>query len=111
MLSLTELRRAAGALDSRLAGSRLERVAQVDDVELILSLRRPGGCAAESGKCHVLLSCSPEFARLSVIKDPPQASQTPPPFTQHLRAYLGRAGFGAIQGLGEDRRAPVHVHS
>jgi len=111
MLSLTELRRAAGALDSRLAGSRLERVAQVDDVDLILSLRRPGGSAAESGKCHVLLSCSPEFARLSVIKDPPQAPQTPPPFTQYLRAHLGRAGFGGIRVLGEDRLASVRLHS
>lgn len=98
MLSLRELERAARLLDGRVAGARLDKLVQPDDFRLVLSFR--------DGP-HVLLSCRPGSARLSLLPERPQAPRTPPPFVAFLRKHLGRPTCTAVRLVGGDRQAAL----
>jgi len=103
VLSLAELRGAARALDTLLAGARLRAVAQTDEHTVFLRCHVPGG--GEGGARHeVLLSCHPETARASRVAARPAAPPEPPAFAQALRAILERARFEGARILGDDRQ-------
>ena len=102
MLSLRELERAARLLEGRIGGARLDKLVQPDDVRLVLSFR--------DGP-HVLLSCRPGSARLSVLPERPRAPRTPPPFVAFLRKHLGRATCTGVHLVGGDRQAALTLRA
>ena len=108
MLSLTELRRAVHVLEIRLAGAILHQIVQPDDFSLVLTFRRPGE-KPKTRADHVLLSCRPDFARISILEDAVATQRLPRLFAQYLRAHLGRARFGGTRVIGDDRQAGIGV--
>ncbi len=104
MLSLRELRRAVAALERERLGARLDKVVQVDDFELVLILRG-GGERPARDKCHLLLSCRPGFARLSILARPRQAPPEPPGFARYLRAHAEGGRLEEARIVSEDRQA------
>jgi predicted ribosome quality control (RQC) complex YloA/Tae2 family protein len=109
MLSLLELRRATAILEARLAGTHVERIIQSEDHSLVLTFA--GAPRSEAGKRHVLLACSPEFARICILPAPPQAPPAPLSFAQYLKARLSRARFSAVAVLGDDRQAVINLRA
>jgi len=106
VLGLRELQRAARLLDARLAGARVDKIAQLDEHRVVLSTR----CGrAEPERCHVLLCCDPETGRLSVLPERPRAPRTPPPFAQSLRSRLGRARVAGVGCAGDDRQVRLEL--
>ena len=104
MLSLRELERAAGVLDARLREHRLDAVVQPDATSVVLVTRRSGG-----GRAHVLLSCRPGMARVSVLARRPQAPPSPPAFCQLLRARVTGARIGPVRLLDADRQLALRL--
>jgi len=104
VLSLRELRRAVAALERERLGARLDRALQVDGLELVLILSGGGGRPARD-KCHLLLSCRPGFARLSILAKPRRALPTPPGFARYLRAHLEGGRLAEVRIADEDRQA------
>lgn len=107
MLSLCELTRAARVLETRISGAKLQRVVQLDDFRLVLSFRGSG--KSQGTTSHVLLSCKPEFARLSQIERPAEAPQVPLSFAQYLRAHVKGAKCRGIRILDEDRQSALQL--
>jgi predicted ribosome quality control (RQC) complex YloA/Tae2 family protein len=105
MLSLRELRRATAILDRRLSDSWLQRVVQTDEFRLVLSFHGAGSTH------HLLLNCSPEFARLALLPEAPQAPAAPPPFVQYMRAHLGRAAFAGAHAAEAERQAAFRLRA
>ncbi|HTF32760.1 MAG TPA: NFACT RNA binding domain-containing protein [Myxococcota bacterium] len=105
MLSLKELRRAAHALQQMLAGHRLEKIVQYGDDRIVLSFhgRAPAPQAARA-RHHLLFCCTPGFARVSELKDPPPAPARPLAFAQYLRAHLDGSRFAGARILDNDRQ-------
>jgi predicted ribosome quality control (RQC) complex YloA/Tae2 family protein len=103
VLSLRELRRAAAALERERLGARLDRALQVDGFELVLVLRGGGGRPARD-KCHLLLSCRPGFARLSVLAKPRKAPPEPPGFARYLRAHAEGGRLEEVRIVSDDRQ-------
>src|SRR5262245_49136012 len=108
MLSLTELRRAVHVLETRFAGAILNQIVQPDDFSLVLAFLRPGE-KSKTRADHVLLSCRPDFARISLLDDVIASQRLPRLFAQYLRAHLGRARFGGTRVIGDDRQAGIGV--
>ncbi len=106
-MSYRELKRAAAILGGRLSGSTLQRVAQSEDLKLLLVFRAAGG---EQG---LLLVCQPEFARLSTAQDVQWVSKTPQimSFAQYMRAHLRRARFGGLSVADRDRQVTFRLDS
>jgi predicted ribosome quality control (RQC) complex YloA/Tae2 family protein len=104
VLSLRELRRAVAALERERLGARLDRAVQVDGFELVLVLRGGGGRPARD-KCHLLLSCRPGFARLSVLAKARQAPPAPPGFVSYLRAHAEGGRLEEVRIESDDRQA------
>jgi len=105
MLSLRELRRAAAVLGRRLSDTWLQRVIQTDEFGLILSFHGAGSTH------HVLLNCSPEFARLALLPEAPPAPAAPPSFAQYLRAHLGRAAFAGAYAAEAERQVTFRLRA
>ena len=101
MLSLTEMRRAVRILDSTLSGAVLERIAQPDEYAIVLTFNDPVGTH------NLLLTCRPEFARISLLESPPEAPRAPLAFAQFLRAHFRRARSAGVRILGDDRQAAI----
>src|SRR4029450_2019929 len=108
MLSLTELRRPIHVLEIRFADAILHQIVQPDDFSLVLTFRRPGE-KPKTRADHVLLSCRPDFARISILEDAIATQRLPRLFAQYLRAHLGRARFGGTRVIGDDRQAGIGV--
>ena len=104
MLTLCELRRAVAAVERERLGARLDRAVQVDGFELVLILSGGGGRPARD-KCHLLLSCRPGFARLSVLAKPRKAPSTPPGFVSYLRAHVEGGRLDEVGIQSDDRQA------
>ncbi len=101
MLSLLELRRAAGILKSRLVGTRLHRVVQADEFRLHLVFR------GTSEGHAILVSCRPDFARISSTLDIPEPLPVPLSFGQYLRAHLVRNIVEDVRVSDEERQAAI----
>jgi len=100
-MSLCEVQRAAGVLESRLAGTILQRIVQADDYRLILEFY------GQAAIHRVLLSCQPRSARISALPEMPAAPPAPRTFAQYLRAHCGRGGFGTVRTSPKDRRIGI----
>lgn len=108
MLSLVELSRAARALAARIEGHRLREVGQPDAERVVLSTWGPAA-EREGRKHHVLLSCGPETARVSLLERPPPGLPRPPAFTQYLRAHVVGAAIVRVEQVGDDRLLAVDL--
>jgi predicted ribosome quality control (RQC) complex YloA/Tae2 family protein len=108
VLSLAELSRAVRVLEPCIAGHRLQQVVQPSADRVVLSTYGPAEDRSER-KHHVLLSCHPEMARLSLLERPPRAPAAPPAFAQYLRAHVVGARVAALSLLGEDRLVAVDL--
>jgi predicted ribosome quality control (RQC) complex YloA/Tae2 family protein len=109
MLSLTELRRAVHVLEIRFTGATLHQIVQPDDFSLVLVFIRPAEKLKTRAADHVLLSCRPDFARISLLEDAVATQRLPRLFAQYLRAHLGRARLGATRVIGDDRQAGIGI--
>jgi predicted ribosome quality control (RQC) complex YloA/Tae2 family protein len=81
MLSLRELQRASRIAKERLLGSSLRRINQLDPYSLIFTFDVP------AEKLHLLLSGSPEHARIALVEGSEPTASTNS-FYQYLRAHL-----------------------
>ncbi len=104
MLSLCELERAAGELERRIEGHRIQGIVQPDAHSVVLETWGGGGPDSKGRRQHVLLSCHPESARVCAVEGLPRAPATPPRFAQLLRARIGRARIGGVELVGGDRQ-------
>lgn len=87
----------ARELNHTLEGGRVDRVQQTERDELILTLRA-------QGKNHkLLLSSSPNHARVHLTQSSKKSPDTPPMFCMLLRKYLVNARFLGAEQLGADR--------
>jgi predicted ribosome quality control (RQC) complex YloA/Tae2 family protein len=83
-------------------------VVQPSADRVVLSTYGPAEDRSER-KHHVLLSCHPEMARLSLLERSPRAPAVPPAFAQYLRAHVVGARVAALSLLGEDRLVAVDL--
>jgi predicted ribosome quality control (RQC) complex YloA/Tae2 family protein len=103
MLSLKELQRAIRILESRLSGARVQRVIQPDDYRLVLT------CRGTSEGHSILISCRPEFVRISSVVEIPESAPAPLSFGQYLRAHLTRAIVEGAWVSDTDRQAGIRL--
>ena len=87
----------ARELNAALALGRVDRVQQTERDELILTLR------AQGGNRRLLLSSSPNNARIHLTAAQKRSPDTPPMFCMLLRKNLGNARFLGAEQLGADR--------
>ncbi len=106
MLSLRELRRAVQILDGLLPGSVLKRIVPVDASSLVLVF-------ADSGKkkTEILLSCDPEYARVSSGGKPVAAVASRASFYEYIRAHLPGAVLSGIGISDRDRQVRFELES
>ncbi len=104
MLTLKEVRRAAACLAARLPGTRLQRIVQADDFKLFLEF------FGQSQTQVIVLSCRPQFARVSTVSEMPKSASFPPAFAQFLRAHLDRAAFERVTTSPHDRRLGIRLN-
>jgi predicted ribosome quality control (RQC) complex YloA/Tae2 family protein len=117
VLSLAELERAARAVEARLGGQRLQEVAQPEATALVLTFDGAGGRArgeaaggpAAGRRTHLLLSCRPGAARVSVVERPPRSGFAPQALAQYLRAHALGARLGAARLWDEDRQLALRL--
>jgi predicted ribosome quality control (RQC) complex YloA/Tae2 family protein len=105
MLSLCELQRAVGILQRRLSGTRLQRACHVEAHKLALVFQDSGE------KICILLSCSPNFARISLLKEVPEPSVAGSSFTEYARAHLIRGKFAGIRLSPGNRQAGISIQT
>jgi predicted ribosome quality control (RQC) complex YloA/Tae2 family protein len=103
MLTLPELQRVVHVLAGRLEGTRLHRSVQLDEYRLVLAFR------SASDGLAILISCRPDFARISSITDIPEPSPVPLSFGQYLRAHFHRALFESASVSERDRQAVLRL--
>ena len=104
MLSFIELRRAAAVVDARFAGFRIERIAQPDAFQLVLTCYGRALGAERGTKRHLFVSCDPRFARVSELSSPLASADRPPPFAQFVRPRLEGARLRRAQVAGRERQ-------
>jgi predicted ribosome quality control (RQC) complex YloA/Tae2 family protein len=104
MLSFIELRRAAAAIDRRMAGFRVERISQPDAFQLVVTLYGREDGDTKGVKRHLLLSCDPSFGRVGELSAPRASAERPPVFLQFVRPRLDGARLRAARIVGEDRQ-------
>lgn len=109
MLSLDELRRAVPLLEARLRGHRVQAASQPDAATLVLSTW--GHADGEGVKHHLVLSCRAGCARVGLVPREPAKLETPPAFTQYLRAHVMNAEIGGFRLIGDDRQLAMRLRS
>jgi predicted ribosome quality control (RQC) complex YloA/Tae2 family protein len=105
MLSLVELERAVRIASERFGGSsdwQIQDVVQPDAERLVLTLygREADG---QPRRRHLLLCCSEQAGRLSLLERPPRKPATPLRFAQWLKAHVVGARVSDLRVLGRDR--------
>ena len=105
MLSLTELKRVVGVLETSIVGHRLQAAMQPDGTSAVL------GFYGSGKKRNLLLSCSRESARVSLVSKVPRALATPPAVTQYLRAHAVGGVVREVGLLDEDRQLALRIEN
>ncbi len=96
-LSATEISKVMDECAPVLAGGWIQKMYQPTDRTVVLEIRTPG-------RTHrLLISCSPDTARIHITTTAFQNPPTPPPFCQFLRAHLQGARIDRIEQLHGDR--------
>ena len=115
MLSLSELQRAASAVERVFAGHRVEKVLQTDETAVALVLYgrtqegsegvAPGGgaSAGKAAKRVLVLSCHPQLGRMGVAPAAPRAPDALPPFAKLARPHLTGTRLRSVRADERDR--------
>lgn len=104
MLSLRELKRASRIAKGRILDTVLRRVNQLDPFALIFTFDAP------AERIHLLLSGSPEHARIGMIDDSEPAASTNS-FYQYLRAHLTGCHLKKMEVSDSDRQVSMLFQS
>ncbi|HJP83656.1 MAG TPA: NFACT family protein [Fimbriimonadaceae bacterium] len=83
-------------------GSKVQRISQPSDSELVLEIY------GTSGAAWILLSVHPEFARIHFSTHKPENPMSPPQFCSALRARISGARITGILQVGFDRIFEIH---
>jgi predicted ribosome quality control (RQC) complex YloA/Tae2 family protein len=105
MLSLCELERATTILRGRVTGARLQRIFPGSDLEMVLVFQD----AQE--KTGVLLSSSPDFARISILEAIPESMVSGSSFMEYLRAHLTRGKCEGIHLSHGNRQVGISIQT
>ena len=111
MLSLCELRRAAGIVNASYAGHRVERFVEPGGGRIAMVLYGRAAEADSGAKRVLQLCCRPELARIGELDALPAAPQNPPAFVSYLRAHLSRARLLGADLLGDDRQLSLRLQA
>ncbi len=104
MLSLCELRRAAQIIHEKTLGKTLRRIVQPDAMQISLTFE------GSAGKQHLLLSCSPENARICMT-DRMAAGVSSGSFYEYAHAHLIGSIFAAIECSSDNRQISMSLQS
>jgi predicted ribosome quality control (RQC) complex YloA/Tae2 family protein len=104
MLSLRELQRATRIAKGRLSGSSLRRINLLDSFSLVFTFD------AYSEKLHLLVSCSPEHARICLTEASEPVASTNS-FYQYLRAHLTGCQLRSMEVMENDRQVELQFQS
>jgi predicted ribosome quality control (RQC) complex YloA/Tae2 family protein len=104
MLSLRELKRATRIIKGRIFDTVLRRINQLDPFALVFTFD------ASAEKIHLLLSGSPEHARISLIEGSEPAASTNS-FYQYLRAHLIGSHLKKMEVSDNDRQISMLFQS
>ena len=96
-LSATEIAAVVGEIAPLLVGGWVQKISQPLSRVVILEIRQPGKTA------RLLLSATPETARLHLLSASLPSPPSPPAFCQFLRAHIQGARVESIIQLGRDR--------
>jgi len=110
VLTLCELERAARLLERRAVGHRVQGIVQPDAHTVVLTLYG-GRSSDDAARWHLLLSCSPQAARVSTRTRAPRAPGGPPRFAQYLRAHLSNARVGGVRLVEGDRQLALRLRT
>lgn len=103
MLSLPELSAVVRALTPLVSEARLQRIVQTDDHNLYLELYGWDEPTQTGTKRALLLSCHPQFGRVSLAAEMPKAPAWPPDFAAFLKSRIGRMRLSGMKIHNEDR--------
>lgn len=104
MLSLRELQRAVRILKDALPCTALRRIIQPDAFQLVLTFE------GSTGKRHLLLSCSPETARICFAGHP-ESIASPGSFYEYAHAHLTGNVLSAIDCSTDNRQVGMKLQS
>ncbi len=104
MLNLSELQRAVRIIQGKVLGAKLRRIIQPDASKLVLTFE------TASDKCHVLLACSSDAARISFV-DKAEAAASAGSFHEYLRAHLTGCALAAMECSPGNRQASLKLRS
>lgn len=104
MLSLRELRRAWRIAQEMIAGGTLRRIYQPDAYALVFVFD------TAAGKTHLLLSCHPDHARIS-LAEPAEPAPSANSFYQYLRAHLAGSHLAGMKADDHDRQVRMLLQS
>lgn len=90
-------------INTRLIGSRIDRIFQLDKYTLIIWLRQPGE------NIPLLLSANPEYPRLHITDNVPENPSVPPVFCMLLRKHLEDGRIARIEQHGLDRVVSIYI--
>jgi predicted ribosome quality control (RQC) complex YloA/Tae2 family protein len=110
VLSLVEITRAAGILERRLRGQRLQAAVQPDRTTLVLEFYGSTG-DAPAARTHIVLSGHPQSGRVGERSTLPGGGGPPPAFAQFVRANLVGGRVGGVRKPGEDRELAIRIRT
>jgi predicted ribosome quality control (RQC) complex YloA/Tae2 family protein len=110
VLSLAELARVSDFLDGSIRGHRIQAIAQPDAHTIVLDVYGSGR-DGEGQRLHLLLSCRPGSARVSLAAASRNAPGGPPRFAQYLRAHMKGARIERVRLLDGDRQLALRVRT
>lgn len=94
--SLT-LRAVADELRTCLIGSQVQRISQLDELEVGLAARARGNTH------HIVFSADAQYARVHLMRSRPSGVEDPGPFCMALRKYIENGFVAGIEQVGCDR--------
>lgn len=104
MLSLSELRRAVQLIQAKIPGYALRRIVQPDSFQLVLTFE------GYTEKGHLLLSCSPETARICVTSRA-GSSTASGSFYEYARAHLIGSVLVSMECSKDNRQISLKLQS
>lgn len=93
----------AEELNQRLTGGRIDKIFQIDGLELLLWVRQPGE------NIRLTLSASPEHAKIHLTQENTPNPPIPPAFCMLLRKHLEDGRISRVYQLGRDRVLTIDI--
>jgi predicted ribosome quality control (RQC) complex YloA/Tae2 family protein len=104
-LSATEIAQVVSEVALLLTGGWIQKISQPLPRAIVLEIRQPGKTS------RLLVSATPETARLHVVRAPLPSPPSPPAFCQFLRARIQGARIESITQVRNDRIVRLSLHA